>query len=131
MTARRTFSQFFIGLAIVLGLIGPAALFGGAQGVHAHPALIEIGRAAPEQMVSVIVQKSDKTGHAEELTIVLGGKITKVMGTTNTFSARLAAGNALELAYSPSVRWIRLMAQAGTFAPNGNQRPGLTWHEKR
>jgi hypothetical protein len=121
MTTRRKLTQIIIVVAIMLGLIGPAALLGAARGLHAHPSLVELGLSAPDQVVSVIVQKADETAHAEELTKVLGGVITQDLSIINAFAALMKARNALELAASPSVRWVSLDApverSGNTLAP--------------
>jgi serine protease AprX len=72
----------------------------------------------PEQMVAVIVQKSDISDQAETLVRRLGGEVSKDLHIINAFAAELDAGAALELARDPSVRWVSLdVPMVSTGAP--------------
>ncbi len=62
----------------------------------------------PNQLVDVIVQKA---GEGVEVRVAaLGGQITRDLQIINAFSARLSAGDAVQLAGLSSVRWISLDA---------------------
>lgn len=117
MTTKLKAFQFVLSVVIVLGLLSPTLLLGGLHNLHAHPLLVQIGETTPEKVVAVIVQKADRSGHAEELARALGGVISKELSMINAFTASMAAHSALELSASPSVRWVSLdapMTQSGS-----------------
>ena len=107
-------------LALIVGLVGPAALPGIAKTVHAHPLLQQLAAANPDALIAVIVQKAEASDRAEQLAKSLGGAITRDLRIINAFAAEMTAEAALELAASPAVRWVSLDAsleQAGKPAP--------------
>ncbi len=67
-------------------------------------------RAIPGRVVSVIVQKVDKTTFVEEHVTRSGGQITHDLKIINAFAAEMTSGAALEIARSSHVRWVSLDA---------------------
>lgn len=96
----------FVLLAFVLVLSGPAA---GAQ-VQAiqriHPLLLQMAAEQPDQLVQVIVQKTEASEQAEVEVARLGGQILMRLEIINAFVAEMPASAALEAAMRPGVRWI-------------------------
>ncbi len=104
------FIQIFAVLALLIGAVGPMAISGGNLQLKAHPRLAQMATQSPDSLVSVIVQKAGSSGQAEELATQLGGKITRDLSIINAFTAKMLAKSALELAFSPLVRWVSLDA---------------------
>ena len=104
------FFQIIAILALLFGAVGPMAISGGNLQLKAHPRLAQMASQTPESLVSVIVQKAGSTGQAEALATQLGGKITRDLRIINAFTASMLAKSALELAFSPLVRWVSLDA---------------------
>jgi serine protease AprX len=104
------FFQIFAVLALLLGAVGPMAVSGGSLQLKAHPRLAQMASQSPDSQVSVIVQKVGSSGQAEALATQLGGKITRDLPIINAFTAKMLAKSALELAFSPLVRWVSLDA---------------------
>jgi serine protease AprX len=104
------FFQICVMLALLLGALWPIATSGQTFQVKAHPILAQIADQSPMRLVSVIVQKAGSTGHAEADAIRLGAKITRDLRIINAFTAQMMAKSAVELANSPSVRWVSLDA---------------------
>jgi len=77
---------------------------------RAHPLLLSIAAEKPDQIVAVIVQKSDKGGDLADLVTRFGGKITKDLRIINAFAAEMTAKAALTLSRNPGVRWVSLDA---------------------
>ncbi len=63
--------------------------------------LAQIATQTPEQPVSVIVQKADKSSQAEALVQQLGGKITKDLRIINAFAAETAGGRGRNVGCQP------------------------------
>jgi serine protease AprX len=101
---QHTLYRLVIALALVLGLVGPAAVPAAAG--RLHPWLAQMALATPGQVVSVIVQKADRSQAAELLAARLGATVTRDLSIVNGFSADLTAAAAHQLAQSGSVRWI-------------------------
>jgi serine protease AprX len=93
-------------LVLMFTTIGSVAPYPGAATAKIHPLLAELAARAPDQIVSVIVQKTSISNQAEMLTQNLGGKITKDLHIINAFAAEMSAAAALQLAASPVVRWV-------------------------
>jgi len=104
------FFQIFAILALLLGAVGPMAFSAGGLQLKAHPMLAQMASQSPMSVVSVIVQKAGSSGQAEALATQLGGKITRDLRIINAFTAKMLAKSALELAFSPLVRWVSLDA---------------------
>jgi serine protease AprX len=102
--------HIMIALVLLIGMTGSAVLPRGKAQARAHPMVLELALAEPDQMVSVIAQKADATDRAESLVAQWGGKVTKDLHIINAFAAQLPAGAALELARRPVVRWVSLDA---------------------
>ena len=95
---------------LLVGMAVPAASTGQPVLAKLHPMLAHMAAESPGQPVSVIVQKADDSGKAEQLTAILGGAVTKDLRMINAFAAQMTAGAALELAASPAVRWVSIDA---------------------
>jgi serine protease AprX len=93
-------------LLLLASLIAPASGPIRTPLLRLHPLLAQLAAAAPEQTVTVIVQKATTSGQAEALVEQLGGVVTKDLRLINAFAAELTAGAARELAASPAVRWV-------------------------
>jgi hypothetical protein len=93
-------------LVLMFTTIGSVAPYPGAATAKIHPLLIELAARAPDQIVSVIVQKTSISNQAEMLTQNLGGKVTKDLHIINAFAAEMSAAAALQLSASPAVRWV-------------------------
>ena len=98
-------------LVIVLGLLTPVSLPIRYTIPRIHPILMQLTNEAPDQMVSVIVQKVDESNRAESYAEKLGGLITKDLHIINAFSVDMTASSVRQLATSTAVRWVSLDAQ--------------------
>ena len=78
--------------------------------VKAQPELIQIAAGNPGQVVSVIVQKVDKSTVVEEQVTRSGGQVTQDLKIINAFAAEMTAHSALDIARSSHVRWVSLDA---------------------
>lgn len=90
----------------LFALAFPPGLPGVAPVPRLHPMLARLALEAPTREVAVIVQRADATTEAESLVRRLGGEITGELGIINALAARFTASALLELAASPSVKWI-------------------------
>ena len=112
--SHKIFRGLFI-LILVFGAFGSASALPGVAGsVKAQSLLAQVAAQAPEKIVSVIIQKADKSSQAEALVQQLGGKITKDLHIINAFAADMRAGAAEMLATSSTVRWVSLDAPVHT-----------------
>ncbi|MCJ7530724.1 MAG: hypothetical protein MUO64_06795, partial [Anaerolineales bacterium] len=93
-------------LVLMFTTIGSVAPYPGAATAKIHPLLAELAARAPDQIVSVIVQKTGISNQAEMLTQNLGGIVTKDLHIINAFAAEMSAAAALQLSASPEVRWV-------------------------
>ncbi len=74
--------------------------------VKALPALLQLARTQPDTMVSVVVQKLDRSHAIDGLVSRLGGRITMSLDIINAIAAELPAGAIVTLASAPGVRWV-------------------------
>jgi hypothetical protein len=81
-------------LLLLLSTVSPAAMVGARQNANAHPLLMQMAEASPQQRVTVIVQKTDRTQNAEARAEALGGVIGKDLSIIHAFTAEMAAGAA-------------------------------------
>ena len=74
-------------LAVVLALwpASPAP----AQAARVQPLLLELAAQQPDQVVSVIVQKTVKNDRVEQTVGALGGTVTADLRIINAFAAEL------------------------------------------
>ncbi len=99
-------------VVLLLGMaIGPAGAPALAGALRAQPELLQIAAVKPEQPVQVIVQKAGADSAAEDLTVSLGGSVTRDLHIINAFAAEMSAQAARELSASSLVRWISLDAK--------------------
>jgi serine protease AprX len=110
---------------LLIGLAAPALPAQVGVAANLHPYLAHIARVAPEQLVTVIVQKAGQGQAAETLAGELGGTVTQDLHIINAFAAYLPASAAAELAASPAVRWVSPDAQMQ--AANNSSRKFTTW----
>jgi serine protease AprX len=110
-------------LGMALGLMGPALMPTSNYSAQAHPMVLQIAADAPDQMVSVIVQEAGVSGDAAALVKQLGGRVTKDLHIINAFAAELGAAEAVELASSPTVRWVSLNAPVESTDKGGGGKP--------
>ena len=98
------------GLLIILFLfgtaLGQAQLPTHAAQARTHPTLVQIAAEYPNQVVSVIVQKTGFSDRPEKSVVQLGGKITHDLRIIHGFAAEMPAKVAVKLGNSPFVRWV-------------------------
>ncbi len=102
--------HLLFGLLLIVGLLGPASPALTSQAVKIQPILAEMAAADPDEVVSVIVQKTAASTDVEGQVFALGGKITQDLGIINAFAAEMQLGAVLEIARSTDVRWVSLDA---------------------
>jgi serine protease AprX len=98
--------HFILAFTLLLGLIGLNAIPDLDRPANLHPALAQVAVKAPEQRVSVIVQKSAVSDEAERLVSQLGGHVTKDLHIINAFAAEIPAKAVPALARASGVRWV-------------------------
>ena len=118
--------NFLFIAALLLGLAGSNALPTATRVAHAQSLLLQLAAQAPEQIVDVIIQKNAGAMNLEDEITSLGGQVTKDLGFIHAVAARLPAAKAIELANSPSVRWINLDAPMFS-AQTSNTEAFTTW----
>ena len=91
-------------VAVCGGGTSPRAL--AAAAARAQPELLEMAAAQPAALLSVIVQKADQSGRAEQLVRSLGGRVTDDLSIINAFAAEVAGEAVVPLARGESVRWV-------------------------
>jgi serine protease AprX len=81
---------------------------------RAQPALVALAATRPDQMVSVIVQKTAPDNRVEDVIVRLGGTVTRDLSIINAFAAEMTAQDAVRLASANwsanGVRWVSLDA---------------------
>ncbi|MBI5563906.1 MAG: S8 family peptidase, partial [Chloroflexi bacterium] len=75
-----------------------------------QPLLLELAAQQPDQVVSVIVQKTTQDDRVEQVISALGGKVTWDLHIINAFAAELQAKHVIPLASADGVRWVSLDA---------------------
>ncbi len=98
--------NLFLGLLLITSFLGPTVPISNDTITRAQPVLVQMAASAPDQVVSVIVQKMTGATDVEEQVFGLGGKVTQDLKIINAFSAEMTAGTVLELARSSDVRWV-------------------------
>jgi serine protease AprX len=100
-------------LALLLSLAWPA-LSNPAAGLsptsRIQPVLLELAAQQPDQLVSVIVQKTAEDDRVEKVVSTLGGAVTGDLHIINAFAAQLRAQAAAQLSRVDGVRWVSLDA---------------------
>ncbi len=109
MKIKQTFYTFSI-IVLVLSLFGFAAPVHRNVAEKIQPGLAELAAQAPDQRVSVIVQKTSGASGAEALVAKMGGTVTQDLHIINAFSAVMSAKDAVQLSQISSVRWISIDA---------------------
>lgn len=80
------------------------------QAARVQPLLLELAAQQPDQVVSVIVQKTVKNDRVEQAVGALGGTVTADLRIINAFAAELKARDVSQLARAEGVRWVSLDA---------------------
>ena len=93
-------------MTLVLALPCSAAGNQAQAAQRMHPLLQQMAAEQPDQMVQVIVQKTDASDQAEAAVARAGGEILMGLDIIHAFVARIPAGAAREISAQPSVRWI-------------------------
>lgn len=101
-------------LNIVLALMLTLALLptsvSPASTTRVQPLLIETAAQQPDQIVSVIVQKTAPDDRVEQAIHALGGKVTWDLHIINAITAEIRAGLVTRLGKVDGVRWVSLDA---------------------
>jgi serine protease AprX len=106
----KIFQGLFI-MILVFGVFGSASTSPRAVGpAKAHPLLAQAAAQTPDKILSIIVQKADKSSQAEALVQRLGGSITNDLHIINAFTAEMTASAAKALAAESTVKWVSLDA---------------------
>ncbi|HJR79102.1 MAG TPA: S8 family peptidase [Anaerolineales bacterium] len=109
-TKRYRLLHALVGLFLILGLFGPVLPSSYGMVLKAQPVLVQMATSNPDQILSVIVQKTRGATDLEKRVYKLGGTVTKDLGIINAFAAEMSARAAMELAYSYQVHWVSLDA---------------------
>jgi len=109
MNLWRKLIQVFIADILLFALCGASATATPTT-AKTQPLLLQLAAAQPAGRVSVIVQKADRSGQAEQLVAGLGGVVTKDLHIINAFGAELPGAALVGLAQAPWVRWVSLDA---------------------
>ncbi|MGE5140424.1 MAG: S8 family serine peptidase, partial [Rudaea sp.] len=91
----------FVALLVLAGALGPVT-------PRAQLALIELAAREPSRTIQVIVQMTGERDTVYAQLERLGAKVTRDLHIINAVAAELQAGQAVELARSPGVKWISL-----------------------
>jgi serine protease AprX len=86
----------------------PAASSGSAARVQ--PVLWEMAAQQPDQLISVIVQKTAQNDRVERAVSALGGRVTFDLQMIDAFAAEMTAQAATRLSNVAGVRWVSLDA---------------------
>jgi serine protease AprX len=97
-------------LALLLSLGMPLAVPPAQSAARLQPLLLEMVAQQPDQMLSVIVQKTAKDDRVEKAVSALGGKVTLDLHIIHAFAAEMTAQAAARLGNVDGVRWISLDA---------------------
>ena len=121
-------------MALLLLLVMPMASPLTQQVARVQPLLLEMAAQQPDQVVSVIVQKTAKDDRVEQAVSALGGRVTKDLHIINALAAEMKAKDVPQLAQANGVLWVSLDAPVhqsdqtqfttwstgiGTTVPNG------------
>lgn len=102
--------HYFFGLLLIAGLLGPASTTLPSVSLKIQPLLAQMAAGNPDQIVSVIVQKTAGAEGVEGQVFDLGGKVTQDLGIINGFAAEIQLAAVMEVARSSDVRWVSLDA---------------------
>jgi serine protease AprX len=110
MSTKQKFSQILITFIFIAGMLAPAGQPSQPQPVRIQPQLAELAASTPQQMLRVIVQKTDASPRAESLVHRCGGQVLVDLPIINAFAAELPARAVPKLASSQSVHFVSLDA---------------------
>ena len=103
-----------VAIILIVALLLPLAIVAPVQAAspagNVQPLLLELASAQPDQVLSVIVQKTTQDNRVEAQVTALGGTVTKDLSIINAFAADMNAKDVLELAKAEGVRWVSLDA---------------------
>ncbi len=102
--------KLLVVLALVLSLIMPLAAPLSQASARVQPLLLELTAQQPDQVVSVIVQKTAQDASVEAAVTQLGGTVTNDLHIINAFAAEVKAKDVPQLASVDGVRWVSLDA---------------------
>ena len=102
--------NLLVALVLLLAAATPTVAPLVSTAKRVQPVLLDMAAQNPDQMVSVIVQKTEKGTNAEAAVAALGGTITKDLHIINAFVAELKAKEIPRLANADGVRWVSLDA---------------------
>ncbi len=99
-------------LALVLSPVMPLVVTESStqQAAQVQPLLLEMAAQQPNQLISVIVQKTAQDGRVEKAVTALGGAVTQDLSIINAFAAKMTAQTAIRLSHVEGVRWVWLDA---------------------
>lgn len=111
------------GLVIILilcSLVLPATIPVKAIDTRIQPQILIIAEENPDQWISVIIQKADRSDRVEKLVVHLGGVVTKDLHIINAIAAELPAGQVDRLIQLVSVSWVSLdgLVKSASITPN-------------
>ena len=110
MSKKQRLFQVFIALALIAGLLAPAAFAVDKTPPRMSASLAELVAGDPDGTLRVIVQKADATGQAERLVQRWGGQVLKDLHIINAFAAEMPAKSLPRLASMAAVNWVALDA---------------------
>jgi serine protease AprX len=97
-------------LALLLSLVMPLVRSLPQQAARVQPLLLEMAAQQPNQLVSVIVQKTAKDDRVEKAASALGGKVTWDLHIINAVALEMETQAAVQLGSVDGVRWVSLDA---------------------
>jgi serine protease AprX len=100
--------KLLVVLALVLSLVMPLVASLSQASARVQPMLLELTVQQPDQVVSVIVQKTAQDANVEAAVTQLGGTVTKDLHVINAFAAEMKAKDVPQLASVDGVRWVSL-----------------------
>ncbi|MFN8445012.1 MAG: S8 family peptidase [Caldilineaceae bacterium] len=109
MSVKQRHAQILITLLLAMNAFGSLPAYPLSM-AKLHSLLAQSITESPEQLLEVIVQKTDSSDRAEQLVAQLGGEVTKDLYFIHGFAARMKASTLPRLAAAPFVRWVSLDA---------------------
>jgi serine protease AprX len=111
MSKTQRFFQVFFALALIAGLLAPAAFAVESTPPRMSASLAELVAGDPDGTLRVIVQQADASGQAESLVQRWGGQVLVDLPMINAFAALLPAKAVPKLAQMAAVNWVSLDAR--------------------
>jgi serine protease AprX len=98
-----------VAMLALLWASAPAVPGSSQSSAKAQPELLQLAQERPQDSFEVIVQEAGGNG-AEAVVRDLGGTILRDLKIINAFTASVQGSDVVDLASSPSVRWVSLDA---------------------